>query len=233
MQLMKNLKFIPFLFIGVFATQLAAQSNSLESLVFEAKYAYSHSVHLNKAPIMIIVNGIKVPDNIDIFDKIDRNDIEDVIILKAQQAREKYGDKAFVGVVEMTLKKNSVDKYEKLLKESGEKLKKDNFLKKSFNKNSYKTTISGVIKDTANKIIPNVRITNSTKKELYFPNSIGNFKIKAAKNDSIFFYSKGFEWQKIKVNNDSTLNITLKVKTTPDIINPESLMKALMNMKKK
>lgn len=230
--IMKNLKLVAILFFGVFNTQSKAQSNALESLIFEAKYAYSQSVHPNKPPIMIIVNGIKLPDKGNIFDKIDANDIEVFSLLKAQDARSKYGDRAFVGVIEIKLKKDCVSKYEILLREIEVKFKKDNFLKKSFKKKLYKTTITGVIKDTANRIIPNVRITNSTKKELYFPNSIGNFKIKVAKNDSIFFYSRDFEWQKIKVNNDTTLNITLKVKTKPDKIDTATLIKAMMNMKK-
>lgn len=228
---MKKIKLITVLFIAVFVTKGTAQSNSLESIVFEAKYEYCRNYQRENAIIMII-NGIEIRSKGNDFEKIDPNDIEGVKLLKAQDARNKYGDRAFVGVGEITLKKDVFVKYEKILKEIEVKFKKDNFLKKSFNKHHYKTTITGIIRGSENQILPKVTITNITKKEVYYADSVGNYIIKLAENDSIGFYADGFEFQKTKVNNDSILNINLKVRTTPIYIKGNSLSKATKNMKK-
>lgn len=228
---MKKFKLIIVLFFGVFATQLTAQSNSLESVVFEAKYQHNRVYH--SKPILQTINGIIVANKGNIFDKIDPDDIEGFKVLKAEDGRNKYGDRAFVGVAEITLKKDSAAKYEKLLKEIKVKVKKDNFLKKSFKKHLYNTTIAGVIRGSESQFLPKVTITNITKKEVYYTDPAGNYNIKLAENDSIGFYAEGFEFHKTKVQNDTTLNINLKIRTTPIYIRGKSLTNAMLNMTKK
>lgn len=228
---MKNIQLILILFFGI-VLQIKAQSKSLDSIVFEAKYQYSIN-YPRYSTMLIFVNGSEMPSKYNIFDKINPNDMDSFHVPKPHEARKKYGDRAFVGVVEVTLKKDSVDKYEKLLKEVEVKPTKDNFTRKPINKKLYKTTIKGVIRGVENQILPKAIITNLTKKEVYYSNTSGKYRIKVAVNDSIGFYSKGFEFYKVKVKGGRYMKINLKINNKPIRIGTDDLLNALLTLKKK
>lgn len=210
---MKNIKLFLVLFYGVCYAQLKVDPTNFEKIAVGGRAEFTKWNVSEKRPL-IIVNGI-VLRNRD-FDKLDPNDIEKFDILKNEIAVEKYGNKAIDGVIMITMKKNKFRKYKKLLKNNANN--EVTTTKAIFDRNNYNIVLSGFIKEEFNQIVPKVMITNLTKKEVYYSDSLGNYKINIAKNDLINFSKNGFESQKIRVKVDTTANIILKVQTTPSEI---------------
>lgn len=195
--------------------QLNAQSTDFEKIAVGAKAEFTKWSISEQRPL-IIVNGIEIRNKSDIFNRLDPNDIEQFEVLKDEKAIEKYGSKAIDGVILVTLKKDKFPKYRRLLK-SNAKTDKIN-TKVLFDKDQYGLVLSGIVKGIQNQTIPKVVVTNLTKKEVYYCDSLGNYKVNIAKNDLINFSKKGFESQKIRILKDTTANIILKVQTTSDAI---------------
>ena len=210
---MKKIKLFLVLFYGVCYSQLKIESTDFEKIAVGGRAEFTKWNVSEKRPL-IIVNGIEFRNKD--FDNLDPNVIEKFDILKDEVAIEKYGTKAIDGVVLITLKKDTFHKYRRLLKSKAHKEKKTTEV--IFDKNKYNIVLSGFIKEEFNQILPKVMITNLTKKEVYYSDSLGNYKINIAKSDLINFSKKGFESQKIRIQKDTTANITLKIKTTPDEI---------------
>jgi hypothetical protein len=206
---MRNFKIITFLFIGICSTQLIAQTTNLEATVNHAKDLYAQLCVKENNPLCV-VNGIVLKNFENTLAAIKPEDIEKMDVLKGDAAIDKYGDKAINGVIHITLKKTANNKYKKLLK--------DNVLNVEFDKSQYQISISGVISDNKNQTISGVVISNLTKREAYYSDSLGNYKINVAKNDFINFSKTGFESRKIEVTDKTALNIVLKKQTASDKI---------------
>lgn len=206
---MRNFKIITFFFIGIYSTQLIAQATDLKTTVNQAKYLYAQLCVKENNPLCV-VNGIVLKNFENTLTAIKPEDIENMDVLKGDAAIDKYGDKAINGVIRITLKKAAINKYKKLLK--------DNVLNDEFDKSQYQISISGVILDNKNQTISGAVISNLAKREAYYSDSLGNYKINVGKNDFINFSKTGFESQKIEVADKRTLNIVLKTQTASDKI---------------
>jgi hypothetical protein len=206
---MRNFKIITFLFIGICSTQLIAQTTNLVATVNHAKDLYVQLCIKENNPLCV-VNGIVLKNFENTLTVIKPEDIEKMDVLKGNAAIDKYGDKAINGVINITLKKVANNKYKKLLE--------DNVLNDDIDKSQYQINISGVISDNKNQTISGVVISNLTKREAYYSDSLGNYKINVAKNDFINFSKSGFNSQKIEVTDQSILDIVLKEPTASDEI---------------
>jgi hypothetical protein len=206
---MRNFKIITFLLIGISITQLKAQTADLETTAIQGKKLYSQLSAKEKNPLCV-VNGIVLNNFENTLAAIKPEDIEKIDVLKDGAAIDRYGDIAINGVILITLKKSVNNKYKKLLT--------DNVLNTIFDKNQYNIIISGIVSDNENQTISDVVISNLTKREAYYSDSLGNYKINVGKNDFINFSKKGFNSQKIKVTNQTTQNIVLKLPASNEII---------------
>jgi hypothetical protein len=206
---MRNFKIITFFFIGIYSTQLIAQATDLKTTVNQAKDLYAQLCVKENNPLCV-VNGIVLKNFENTLAAIKPEDIENMYVLKGDAAIDKYGDKAINGVIQITLKKAANNKYKKLLK--------NNILNDEFDKSQYQITISGIVSDNKNQAISSVVISNLTKREAYYSDSLGNYKINVRKNDFINFSKTGFESQKIEVDDKTTLNIVLKTQAASDKI---------------
>ncbi|CAD0006603.1 TonB-dependent receptor plug domain-containing protein [Flavobacterium chungangense] len=201
---MKIFKIIISLIIGVLATPLKAQTTHLQETINQAKVLYTQLCTQEKNPLFT-VDGIILKHSEEVLSIINAQDIEQMNVLKDNQAKDKYGDKAVNGVIEITLKKSAKKKYKKLLKE--------NISDSKLNTNDYKISISGSISDERNQPVPKVVISNLTKREAYYSDSLGIYKINVAVNDYISFSKEKFETQKLKITNQTPSNIILKIQT--------------------
>jgi hypothetical protein len=206
---MRNFKIITFLLIGICTAQIKAQTTDLEATVIQAKDLYTQLCVKENNPLYV-VNGVVLKNFENTLTVIKPEDIEKFDVLKGNAAIDKYGDKAINGVIYITLKKAANNKYKKLLK--------DNVLNDEFDKSQYQISISGIVSDNKNQAIPSVVISNLTKREAYYSDSLGNYKINVRKNDFINFSKTGFESQKIEVTDKTTLNIVLKTQAASDKI---------------
>lgn len=206
---MRNFKIITFLLIGISTMQLKAQTVNLEATVIQAKDLYIQ-LCVNENNPLCVVNGIVLKNFENTLAVIKPEDIENMDVLKGDAAIDKYGDKAINGVIRITLKKAANNKYRKLLKDNG--------LNNEFDKSQYQISILGVILDNKNQTISGAVISNLTKREAYYSDSLGKYKINVGKNDFINFSKTGFESQKIEVADKRTLNIVLKTQTASDKI---------------
>jgi hypothetical protein len=206
---MRNFKIITFFFIGIYSTQLIAQATDLKTTVNQAKDLYAQLCVKENNPLCV-VNGIVLKNFENTLAAIKPEDIENMYVLKGDAAIDKYDDKAINGVIQITLKKAANNKYKKLLK--------NNILNDEFDKSQYQITISGIVSDNKNQAISSVVISNLTKREAYYSDSLGNYKINVRKNDFINFSKTGFESQKIEVDDKTTLNIVLKTQAASDKI---------------
>ncbi len=212
---MKNIKLLFILFWAILTSEIKAQSTDFEKIAVGGKAEYS-KLNISENSPLIIINGIELPKKSIVLNKINSNDIEKLDILKNEKARDKYGNKAIDGVIVITLKKDKLKKYKKLLKSTANN--EETTSEFTFDKNQYNLVLTGVIKDDNNQNIPKAVVTNLTKKETYYSDSLGNYKINIAKNDYINFSKNGFESQKIRIKVDTILNVILKIQTTPDAI---------------
>lgn len=210
---MKNIKLLLVLFYGVCYAQLKVEPTNFEKIAVGGRAEYNKVFKL-EVKQLIFINGIEVRKKD--FDKVDPADIEKFDVLKDEMAVEKYGTRATDGVIMITTKKNKFRKYKKLLKYNA--TTEVTIAKPIYDKNQYNIVLQGVINDYLNKGISKAVVTNLSKKEVYYSDSLGNYKINISKNDLINFSKQGFESQKIRVKTDTTANIILKVQTTPDVI---------------
>ncbi len=212
---MKKIKLFLVLFYGVCQAQLNVEQTNFEKIAVGGRAEFTKWNITEQRPLMI-VNGIEIANKSGAFVKIDPNDIDKIDILKDEKAIEKYGYRAIDGAILVTLKKDTFRKYRRLLKSNSNSDKTTSEV--IFDKNKYNIILNGVVKDEYNLGIAKALVTNLTKKETYYTDSLGNYKINIAKNDLINFSKKGFESQKIRIQKDTIVNITLKNQTTPDVI---------------
>lgn len=206
---MKNFKLIIFLLIGFSSSQMKAQTTNLEATVNQAKDLYTQLREKEKNPLYV-VNGIILKNSENIIATIKPEDFESINILNDDDAKKIFGDKGINGVIQLTLKKTANNKYKKLLK--------DDVLNTKFDKNQYQISLSGVIKNNENKTVSGAVISNLTKRESYYSDSLGKYKINVAKNNFINFSKEGFQSQKIEVTHQTIQDIVLKPQTTSDRI---------------
>lgn len=212
---MKKIKLFLVIFYGVCQAQLNVEQTNFEKIAVGGRAEFTKWNITEQRPLMI-VNGIEIANKSGAFVKIDPNDIDKIDILKDEKAIEKYGYRAIDGAILVTLKKDTFRKYRRLLKSNSNSDKTTSEV--IFDKNKYNIILNGVVKDEYNLGIAKALVTNLTKKETYYTDSLGNYKINIAKNDLINFSKKGFESQKIRIQKDTIVNITLKNQTTPDVI---------------
>ncbi|PJJ07971.1 TonB-dependent receptor-like protein [Flavobacterium sp. 1] len=206
---MRNLKIITFLLIAISTTQIKAQTEDLEATAIQAKHLYTQLCAKEKNPLYV-VNGIVFNNSVSSLADIKPEDIEKIDVLKDVAAKEKYGDKGTDGVIVITLRKSAKNRYKKLLKDIAKDSAEDI--------NHYDLIISGVISDIENKHISNVIISNLTKREAYYSDSLGSYKINVGKNDFINFSKKGFRSLTVKATHQTIPNIVLKKRTLNEII---------------
>ena len=212
---MKKIKLIIVLFYGVCQAQLNVEPTDFEKIAVGGRAEFT-KWNISEQRPLTIVNGIELRNKSGAFYKIDPNDIDKFEVLKGEKAIEKYGYRAIDGAILVTLKKNTFRKYRRLLKSYANSNKTTSEV--IFDKNKYNIILNGVVKDEFNQEIANALVTNLTKKETYYTDSLGNYKINIAKNDLINFSKKGFESQKFRIQKDTIVNVVLKVQTTPDVI---------------
>lgn len=188
---------------------MKAQTTNLEATVNQAKDLYTQLREKEKNPLYV-VNGIILKNSENIIATIKPEDFESINILNDDDAKKIFGDKGINGVIQLTLKKTANNKYKKLLK--------DDVLNTKFDKNQYQISLSGVIKNNENKTVSGAVISNLTKRESYYSDSLGKYKINVAKNDFINFSKEGFQSQKIEVTHQTIQDIVLKPQTTSDRI---------------
>jgi len=201
---MKNFKIIVLLLIEICSMQLKAQTTDLERTASQAKVLYNQISIEEKNPLFTI-NGTIIKHSEQVLATIDPKDIADLNVVKNNQATAKYGDKAINGVIEITLKKTAGKKYKEFLK--------NNITDIEFIKKDYKISISGLILDTKNQPVSGVVVSNLTKRESYYSDSLGVYKINAAIDDYLCFSKEKFESQKLKISTHTTSNIILKPQT--------------------
>lgn len=198
---MKNIKII-LLFISIVTSftiyaqdQKINDSNKIVKLK-ESEKLY-RDLQVNENNPLLIINGIEIENQIEFLTLIDPQDIKDLSVLKDGNPVELYGEKAKYGVLIITLKDKKINTLEKL---------NHKYLN---NKNQKEFTISGTVLNHKKELVTDAVISNISKREAYYSDSLGNFKIKVAKNDYLIFSKVGFESQKIKVENLKNLNIVL------------------------
>lgn len=72
-------------------------------------------------------------------------------------------------------------------------------------------TVSGTVTDEAKNALAAVTVLNRSNNNSVQTNASGSFTIKASAGDLLFFTSVGYESQTMRVGNETTLSVTLKV----------------------
>ena len=209
---MKNFKIIFFLLLVISSSQLKAQTADLETTVIQAKHLYTQLCAKEKNPLCV-VNGIVFNNSENVLAAIKPEDIEKIDVLKNVAAKNKYGNKGINGVIVISLKESEKNKYKELLG--------DTIDDTVFDRNQYNTMLFGVISNDKNQIIPGAVISNLTKREAYYSDLEGKYKLLANKNDRIVFFINGFQSKNIVVEKEGQINILLNklsISNKPQII---------------
>ncbi len=197
---MINIKTNIILFFFAFITTINAQTNELELKIIKANNLYSELKEKEHNPIYVI-NGVILEDYSVIYNIINPENIKSLDILEDQIALEKYGQKGKNGVIIVTLKNSDARELEKLEKQSKPT---------KFEKRNYKITVLGVVTNSDKQPISGVIISNLTKKEAYYTDLEGKYKINVSKKDILNFSCLGFESKSIEISNNSNQNMVLK-----------------------
>jgi hypothetical protein len=138
---------------------------------------------------------------------ITNDKVENMIILKKEQAVEKYGNKGTNGAIEIITKNISKKELSKLYKSYAEA-----YLPNTKGKIKM---ITGKIVDCEDQPIKAVSILNLNSKSLTTSDSLGNYSIEARKKDVLLVSKMGFEGKKVLISNEKTLNFSLKAIQVP------------------
>lgn len=198
---MKLVKFIVFICIFYFSCHSYGQnSNIIDSLSIikksDSKKLFEELYQNEKRPL-IVINDLFFKN----IENLPSEEIKSMLVLKDEEAIEKYGKEAKNGVIIITLKNENSPIFKKL--------KKTSILENTSNSNQKPLDISGVIIALDGNPIPGVIISNLNEKESYYSDFDGFYTLKAHKNDVLVYFSNGFEPKKIVLNDTSIIDVVL------------------------
>lgn len=163
---------------------------------------------INSIPApLYIINGHVVDSTI--LQKIEPENIEKIDILKDEKATSIYGTKGQNGVILITTKNISDKKMEKFYK-----LHPAEYVQNT----GKEFVLSGTILDCEKLAISEATVTNLNTQEKVFSDSDGTFKIKVRKNDVLLVESESCISQKILVEKQKDITVSLKAKQNNEII---------------
>ena len=180
------------------------------NIVFSQDKASGWKINENQTTIVqtevLTVINDKILRN-EVLSIISNDKIENILILKKEQAVEKYGNKGTNGAIEISTKNISKKELSKLYKSYAEA-----YLPNTKGKIK---TITGKIVDCEEVPIKDVKIMNLNAKTVSTSDSLGNYSIEARKNDVLLVSKMGFEGKKVLISTEKKLNFSLKATAIP------------------
>jgi len=192
--IMKNVLILIITFLS--STILFGQDSILKKSDLVIRDA---SLNSNNSKPIYILNSYQV--NEFLLKKLDPNSIEKIDVLKNQAATAIYGQKAQNGAIVITTKNISKKELEKLYK----------LYPYEYSENKGKEfTITGVVLDCEKNPLSGITIKNLNTKSECISDFHGKFKIKVRKNDVLQFENSNYEPQKVLINKQKTITVSLK-----------------------